>query len=97
MTSAAPAASVVLPEQLTLQGAAQTLLRLKPLLAQQSGSDVVLDAGSLRVFDTSAVAVLLELRNAALAQGKSLLVRDMPERLKALVTLYGVGELLLPA
>jgi phospholipid transport system transporter-binding protein len=94
MSSAAIAASVPLPEQLTLQGAAQTLLRLKPLLAQQPGREVVLDAGPLRVFDTSAVAVLLELRNAALAQGKALQVRDMPERLRALVTLYGVGELL---
>ena len=85
---------VELPEQLTLQGAAQTLLRLKPLLAQQAGPVVMLDASRLRIFDTSAVAVLLELRNGLLAEQRVLQVRDMPERLRALVTLYGVAELL---
>jgi phospholipid transport system transporter-binding protein len=94
MHTPSPAASVPMPEQLTLQGSAQTLLRLKPLLAQQTGPIVVLDAAPLQVFDTSAVAVLLELRNGLLAEGKSLQVLRMPERLQALVTLYGVGELL---
>lgn len=94
MNTPSPAAPVFMPEQLTLQGSAQTLLRLKPLLAQQTGSTVVLDAAPLQVFDTSAVAVLLELRNGLLAQGKTLQVSRMPERLQALVTLYGVGELL---
>ncbi len=83
-----------MPEQLTLQGSAQTLLRLKQSLSQLAGSAVALDATPLQVFDTSAVAVLLELRNELLAEGKSLQVLHMPERLQALVALYGVGELL---
>lgn len=94
MNMSSPATSVPMPEQLTLQGAAQTLLRLKQLLAQQAGPAVALDAAPLRVFDTSAVAVLLELRNGLLAEGKALQVLRMPERLQALVALYGVGELL---
>ena len=91
----APAATAVpMPEQLTLQGAAQTLDSLTQSLTGQAGPTVVLDAQPLKVFDTSAVAVLLELRNAVLGQGKTLQVTRMPPRLQALVTLYGVAELL---
>lgn len=86
--------AVSMPEQLTLAGAAQTLGRLRSALMGQSGQTVVLDAAPLKVFDTSAVAVLLELRNALLSQGKLLRVARMPQRLQALVTLYGVAELL---
>lgn len=87
-------AAIPLPEQLTLSGAAQTLERLREALLRQAGPTVVLNAEPLRVFDTSAVAVLLELRNALLIQGKTLQVARMPQRLRALVTLYGVAELL---
>ena len=87
-------ASVPMPEQLTLSGAAQTLERLQQALGQQPGATVVLDAAPLKVFDTSAVAVLLELRNGLIGQGKTLQVARMPQRLQALVTLYGVAELL---
>lgn len=86
--------AIPLPEQLTLSGAAQTLERLREALLRQAGPTVVLNAEPLRVFDTSAVAVLLELRNALLTQGKTLQVSRMPQRLQALVTLYGVAELL---
>lgn len=87
-------AAIPMPEQLTLSGAAQTLERLRDALVRQAGPTVVLNAEPLRVFDTSAVAVLLELRNALLTQGKTLQVSRMPQRLQALVTLYGVAELL---
>ena len=92
--NASTTTAVSMPEQLTLQGAAQTLERLRQSLAQQPGPTVVLDAEPLKVFDTSAVAVLLELRNALLGQGKALQVTRMPQRLQALVSLYGVAELL---
>jgi phospholipid transport system transporter-binding protein len=92
--SASGTAPVPMPEQLTLTGAAQTLERLREALVRQTGPTVVLDAEPLKVFDTSAVAVLLELRNALLSQGKTLQVSRMPQRLQALVTLYGVAELL---
>lgn len=86
--------AVSMPEQLTVQGAGQALQRLQQSLGQLTGPAVVLDASALRVFDTSAVAVLLELRKVLLGQGKSLQVTGMPQRLQALVTLYGVAELL---
>jgi len=92
--SVSETAAIPMPEQLTLSGAAQTLERLRDALVRQAGPTVVLNAEPLKVFDTSAVAVLLELRNALLSQGKTLQVARMPQRLQALVTLYGVAELL---
>lgn len=83
-----------LPDELTMQSAAQALLHLRQALAQQSGQTVTVDAQPLRVCDTSAVAVLLELRRGLLAQGKTLRLLGMPRRLQDLVTLYGVEELL---
>jgi phospholipid transport system transporter-binding protein len=85
---------VQMPGQLTLSAAVQTLEHLRGALVRQPGPTVVLDAEPLKVFDTSAVAVLLELRNALIRQGKTLQVSRMPQRLQALVTLYGVAELL---
>ncbi|MDP3165360.1 MAG: STAS domain-containing protein [Hydrogenophaga sp.] len=92
-TAAAPAA---LPAQVTLADAGKTLLELKQALSHQAGPMVTLDAASLRVFDSSAVAVLLELRRQLRAEGKTLQVNNWPRRLEDLMGLYGVGELLAP-
>ena len=85
---------VSLPERLTLQEAAPVLERLGRELQKQPGPTVSLNASSLNVFDSSAVAVLLELRRTLLAQGKTLSVIEWPQRLRDLVGLYGVNELL---
>ena len=92
-TTATPAA---LPVQVTLAEAGATLNELKQALARQGGPVVTLDAASLRVFDSSAVAVLLELRRQLLAEGKTLRVDNWPRRLEALMGLYGVDGLLAP-
>ena len=89
-----PSQTLALPEQLTMQTAAQALAVLKRELSKQSGSTVALDAQGLRVLDSSAVAVLLELRREAQAHGKSLNLSQPPQRLRDLVALYGVSELL---
>ncbi len=88
------AAVAALPEQLTMHVAGQVLGQLSQALAQQPAQAVVLDAQALRVFDSSAVAVLLELRRQLLARGKTLQLAHAPTQLKQLVTLYGVAELL---
>ena len=64
--------TLALPERLTLAEADQTLVRLGGELAQQPGAVVVVNAGVLKVFDSSALAVLLELSRRLLAQGKTL-------------------------
>ena len=92
-TAAVPA---VLPSQVTLANAGKTLVELKQALSQQAGPVVMLDAASLSVFDSSAVAVLLELRRLLRAEGKTLQVRHWPRRLENLMGLYGVNELLAP-
>lgn len=88
------AVSAALPEQLTMHGAAKVLESLGRAVTQVSGPTMLLDAQALRVVDSSAVAVLLELRRRLQAQGKSLELKDPPQRLRDLVALYGVGELL---
>jgi len=86
--------TLVLPEELTMQSAAQALDSLKRELSSQAGSEVAIDAQGLRVLDSSAVAVLLELRRELQAAGRSLSLRHPPQRLIDLVSLYGVSELL---
>ncbi|MBA4212971.1 MAG: anti-anti-sigma factor [Polaromonas sp.] len=86
--------TAILPERLTLEQAVPMLAQLMPSLMSQPGPQVVLDASALREFDTSAVAVLLEWRRVLRPQGKTLLVQHAPQRLRDLVALYGVQELL---
>lgn len=97
-TTATPASAssalAALPEQLTMHVAGQVLSALSQTLAAQQAPTVVLDAQALRVFDSSAVAVLLELRRQLLARSQTLQLAHPPTRLQQLVTLYGVAELL---
>ncbi|MFI5447287.1 lipid asymmetry maintenance protein MlaB [Polaromonas sp. UC242_47] len=85
-----------LPAQLTHDLAVPALLALKQALAAQTGVAVVADASALRIFDSSALAVLLDCRREVLAAGKTFSVQGLPERLRQLAGLYGV-ETLLPA
>lgn len=84
----------VLPERLTLEQAVPVLAELRAALLQQPGSAAVLDASALQECDSSAVAVLLELRRVLRQHGKDLALQHSPKRLRDLVTLYGVQELL---
>ena len=55
---------------------------------------MVVDAGALATFDTSALAVLLECRRTALFDGRGFMVKALPPALASLAGLYGVQELL---
>ncbi len=57
-------------------------------------SPVVVSATSLERFDSSALAVLLELRRTCLRAGKTLVVQGLPKHLSDLATLYGIEGLL---
>lgn len=59
-------------------------------------SPVVVSGTALERFDSSALAVLLELRRVCLRADKTLVVEDLPKHLSDLATLYGI-EGLLPA
>ena len=82
-----------LPEELTHAQARACLAQLTTGMGAEV-SPVVVDAMPLRRFDSSALAVLLELRRACLRAGKSLAVQGLPRHLDDLATLYGIEGLL---
>jgi len=84
---------LALPPVLTHEIAAGFERDLKKTVEDLPGS-LVVDASALRVFDSSALAVLLAARREALAAGKEFSVRDLPARLQQLARLYGVGTLI---
>lgn len=82
-----------LPATLTHAQASACLRDLGRALAAEPGA-AVLDATALTSFDSSALAVLLELQRIGARSGKALAVQGLPARLLALATLYGVESLL---
>lgn len=88
---------LVLPAKLTAHEARDTeRLLVQALSSEAAGSAVVVDAGPLAELDTSAVAVLLEVRRRALAERREFRIQSAPQKLKALATLYGVDTILMP-
>jgi phospholipid transport system transporter-binding protein len=83
---------LVLPERVTLTEATQVLTVLEPRLP--ATGVVQLDASALQTFDSSVVAVLLALQRRLATHGQKLQVCQRSDRLQALLTLYGVAELL---
>jgi phospholipid transport system transporter-binding protein len=57
---------------------------------------LTIDFAGITAVDSSAVALLLEWRRAALARGKQLVFVNLPANLLALAELYGVAELIQP-
>jgi phospholipid transport system transporter-binding protein len=85
---------LVLPAELTHEQAPACCRMLAQALRSDPSTQAIADASALRNFDSSALAVLLECRREALALGKTFSVSHLHPRLRALATLYGVGELL---
>ena len=97
MTTSA-AAALRLPSELTHRQATACLAQLLQSVGGAApGSALVVDAAPLRVFDTSALAVLLECRREALTRRKTFAVQGLPAALRSMAGLYGVGLLLAPA
>ena len=85
---------LVLPADLTRNQASACLQMLVQGLKALAETSVVVDASALLRFDSSALAVLLELRRESQAQGKSVRIRALPQRLRDLAEVYGIAELL---
>lgn len=83
-----------LPAELTHAQARSCLDQLTAGLAAETSSSVVVDATALGRFDSSALAVLLELRRVCQRAGKALVVQGLPRKLSDLATLYGIEGLL---
>jgi phospholipid transport system transporter-binding protein len=84
-----------LPNIVTAHDAGAVLARLAHVLTSSAaGAAVVVDAGALQRFDSSALALLLQARRLAQAQGRTIDLRGLPPRLAELARLYGVAELI---
>ena len=80
--------------QTVMHPQAQACLQALQAGVAQTASPVVVDASALTAFDSSALAVLLELRRNTAASGKELHLQGLPERLKVLASVYGVQDLI---
>ena len=85
---------LVLPPELTHRQASACLRLLLQGLQALQGPRLVVDAGPLAVFDSAALAVLLECRREALSERKAFAVKGLPAALAGMAALYGVAELL---
>lgn len=83
-----------LPQTLLHVTATATLAEMLDAVRAEPSSSVTVDASALQRFDSTALAVLLELRRAALQAGKTLALQGVPKRLHDLADLYGIAELL---
>ena len=84
-----------LPSKITHEDAGALASNLAGYVSAQPGV-VVVSAQQLVEFDSSALAVLLACRRAALAAGKQFSVNGLPSKLAQLATLYGVAQLMMP-
>lgn len=85
---------LVLPEVITQATAVACLAALSKDLPGEVAAEVLVDAARLSRFDSSALALLLEVRRNVLKMGKKFLLKDAPQRLQDLAALYGIAELL---
>jgi len=85
---------LALPSELTYRQARGVLGMLLQGLRGRAEPQLVVDASALRVFDSSALAVLLECRRQALAERKAFAVKGLPTALAGMAALYGVAPLL---
>lgn len=89
----------MLPRVLTHDQVEDTLNLFRQTLASVPGTGEVrqplrVDGSALESFDSSALAVLLECRRMAHAQGRSFAVQALPDKLTSLAGLYGIDSLL---
>ncbi len=82
-----------LPATATLEQAAALAATLPAAVADGAGV-LRIDAGALREFDSSTIALLMQARRLAQAGGRGFEVVGTPAKLAELARLYGVEELL---
>jgi phospholipid transport system transporter-binding protein len=84
---------LTLPVELTHDQAKVCLAQLVAGVPAET-TPVVVNAAALQRFDSSALAVLLELRRTCIQAGKTLQVQGLPAHLADLAALYGIEGLL---
>lgn len=84
---------LALPATLTHTQATAQLAAWAPQIAALDGQGVMLDCGALQHFDSTALALVLEVGRQARAQGVALQLRAVPPRLRDLAAVYGLDAL----
>lgn len=87
---------LLLPASVTLAEARDALRMLAQAMPGEPGGEIVLDASGMQRFDSSALALLLECKRLAQADGKRFALVRAPAKLADLARLYGLDTLLLP-
>ncbi|MBK9340596.1 MAG: STAS domain-containing protein [Rhodoferax sp.] len=93
MTNAAQAA-LILPSTVTHNEASGCLDLLRSGAQSWHGNDVRIDASALNKFDSSALAVLLQIKSEIQSLGKNLTILGLPKQLQELANLYGIQSVL---
>lgn len=83
-----------LPTRLMSDNAMVCVEQASDALAKSAEIDFVVNARWLAQFDSSALAVLLDLRRRAASIGKRIVVHSVQPRLIELASLYGVSKIL---
>jgi phospholipid transport system transporter-binding protein len=90
---------LALPAQLRHEEAPLWIARLEGAIAAQGrspkGDSALIDCSALDRFDSSAVVVLLGALRCAQAAGVSIVLKNLPDKLVKLASLYGADGLLL--
>ena len=88
-----PAAMLRLSGDIDLATADDVVTRGANLLARSApGVPLMVDLGGVTFLDSSGLSALVRLRRAAEAQGSQVLLRDVPDRVAALLELSGLAE-----
>ena len=83
-----------LPSRLTSDNAMMCVEQAAAALVQSAETEFVVNAKALEQFDSSALAVLLDLRRRAASLGKRIVLHSVQPRLAELANLYGVSHVL---
>ena len=84
---------LALPASLTFADVPAVLAQLRQAIGQ-NGTELAVDGGALRQFDSSALALLLECRRQAEVAKRPLRFVALPQRLLDLAQMYGIAGLL---
>ena len=84
---------LALPSTLTHAHANAQLAAWAPQLADVDGGVITLDCGALQHFDSTALALVLEIGRQVRAKGARLQLRAVPQRLHDLAEVYGLERL----
>ncbi len=86
--------ALMLPSTVTHNEEVACLELLLSGVQSWQGNTVRIDTAALNKFDSSALAILLQIKREVLALGKELSILGLPKQLQELANLYGIQSVL---